>query len=237
MSASVGAGHDGAARELARRLREAGHQVDCHDFLRIMPGPCGTLLNEAYQLMLSELPGSYQLLYTALERSRTLAFAVQAAVGITRRRLRTLVPAGTRAVVSTYPLASQVLGQMRLRGELTCPTATFLTDFSVHRLWVAEGVDAHLALHAVPAAQATRLGARGVKVSGPLVAPRFAPPAAGGQGSARERFGLPAQGRLALLVAGSWGWARSSRPQNGSSRHRAPSPSSSAGATRTCAPG
>src|ERR671928_11751 len=67
-----------------------------------------------------------------------------------RRTLRALAP-DTRAVVSTYPGASQVLGALRRRGRLTVPAFTYLTDFSVHTLWVAPGIDAHLAVHPVPA--------------------------------------------------------------------------------------
>jgi UDP-N-acetylglucosamine:LPS N-acetylglucosamine transferase len=83
---------------------------------------------------------------------------------------------------------------------------TFLTDMSVHRLWVADGVDAHLALHAVAAAQAHHLGAYGVRIGGPAVSPRFHPVVSPSeQDTVRRRFGLPAGTPLALVVAGSWG--------------------------------
>ena len=86
------------------------------------------------------------------------------------------------------------------------PVITYLTDMSVHRLWVADGVDAHLALHEVAAEQARGLGAQGVQVSGPAVSPAFRPViSAAEQRQARARFGLPARAPLALLVAGSWG--------------------------------
>ena len=108
-------------------------------------------------------------------------------------------------MVSTYPVASQVLGRLRQRGELAVPVATYLTDFSVHTLWVAPGVDLHLAAHAVPADQARARGAAAVRVCGPVVGPRFAPVTPEQRRAARERFGLDADAPLALLVAGSWG--------------------------------
>ena len=61
------------------------------------------------------------------------------------------------------------MGIARRRGRLRVPTVTFLTDFSVHRLWVAPGIDAHFALHELSAAQAGRLGAAAVSVTGPLI--------------------------------------------------------------------
>ncbi|MFJ1812278.1 MULTISPECIES: glycosyltransferase [unclassified Streptomyces] len=85
------------------------------------------------------------------------------------------------------------------------PVLTYLTDFSVHPLWVADGVDVHLAAHTVPAAQARAAGARDVRVCGPVVHPRFRPGSARERDTARARFGLPENAPLALLVAGSWG--------------------------------
>ncbi|MFF3468499.1 MGDG synthase family glycosyltransferase [Streptomyces sp. NPDC001984] len=90
------------------------------------------------------------------------------------RVLRALRP-DVGAVVSTYPGASRVLGSLRLKGRLAVPVVTYLTDFSVHPLWVADGVDIHLAAHAVPADQARAAGARDVRVCGPVTDPRFRP--------------------------------------------------------------
>lgn len=206
VSASVGAGHDGAAQELARRLRAAGLTVECHDFLDLLPGPLGRALRGVYKRQLYVAPRSWQWLLTALERFRTLS-AVAIALGRLsgRKTLRAVGP-GAAVIVSTYPLASQALGRLRQRGRLAAPVITFLTDMSVHPLWIADGVDVHLALHRLPAAQARRRGARRVIVTGPLVSPRFRPVTSGKDlVDARLRFGLPASGRLALVVAGSWG--------------------------------
>jgi UDP-N-acetylglucosamine:LPS N-acetylglucosamine transferase len=206
ISASVGAGHDGAAAELARRLRDRGFTVDRHDFLDLVPAALGRRLRDTYALQLRVAPGSWGRLLGALERHRPLAAA---AAGLTRpacRRIRRALSPDTAAVVSTYPLASQALGGLRRRGLLEVPVVTYLTDMSVHPLWVAEGVDAHLALHPVAAAQAQRYGAAGVQVAGPAVTPAFR--AAGSaleQATARLRFGLPGDRPLALVVAGSWG--------------------------------
>lgn len=204
ISASVGAGHDGAAREWARRLGEEGFESEIHDLLELLPTVLGRGMREVYRAMLERAPWSY----TAIHRLAGLPGG-RAVVGWLfapyRSRLRRLLPADTVAVLSTYPVASQLLGTLRRRGEVTVPVVTFLTDFSVHRLWVAPGVDAHCAVHEVSAEQARALGAAGVRVTGPVVAGHFGPGSAEARRRARERFGLPAGNTLALLVAGSWG--------------------------------
>jgi UDP-N-acetylglucosamine:LPS N-acetylglucosamine transferase len=205
VSASVGAGHDGAARELARRLREHGHSVDIHDYLDMLPGSFGRAFCAAYLRQLQAVPGSWDVLLKALQRSRLFAHLVCLLFGVIGRGvLRVLDSADL--VVSTHPLPSQTLSRLKAKGRVTVPVVTFLTDMSVHRLWVAPNVDLHIALHDVAAEQARRLGARRIAVTGPAVGPRFRPAAdAAERLAARRKFGLPAGARLALVVAGSWG--------------------------------
>jgi UDP-N-acetylglucosamine:LPS N-acetylglucosamine transferase len=207
VSASVGAGHDGAARELVRRLRAAGYDAECHDFLDLLPPGCGRLLRGSYALELKVAPWAWGWLLGGLEKSRGSSglvgrlFAAAAA-----RRTKALLGPDTAAVVSTYPLASQALGRLRRNGVVQVPVATFLTDMSVHPLWVAEGVDLHLALHEVAAIQAVKHGAKDVEICGPLVGPAFRPARSEAEvARERTRFGLPLDRPVALITAGSWG--------------------------------
>jgi processive 1,2-diacylglycerol beta-glucosyltransferase len=205
VSAGVGAGHDGAARELARRLTERGHTVDIHDYLDMLPGSLGRKLGAAYLRQLLSVPRSWDVLLGLLQRSRLFARLICLLFAVTSRPLRRVV-AGADLIVSTHPLPSQTLSGMRRKGRVTVPVVTYLTDLSVHRLWVARHVDLHIALHEVAAEQARRLGAKRVVVTGPAVGPAFRPAANDVERqAAREKFGLPSEGRLALVAAGSWG--------------------------------
>jgi UDP-N-acetylglucosamine:LPS N-acetylglucosamine transferase len=207
ISASFGAGHDGAARQLVREFSAAGYSVTCHDFLDLIWGPLGRTLRRTYENQLKVAPGSWGWLLGNLDRHHWLnSRACGASARAGRRRTRAVLGPGPVAVISTYPLASQVLGLLRRRGELTAPAFTFLTDMSVHPLWVSEGIDLHLALHEVAAEQARAWGATRVEVVRPAVDPAFAAPATVTErAAARLRYGLPVDGPVALVVAGSWG--------------------------------
>ncbi|MFI1760914.1 glycosyltransferase [Streptomyces sp. NPDC020800] len=205
VSASVGAGHDGAAAELARRLAADGFTVDRFDLLDLLPAHLGRAVQEGYHRMLVRAPWAYQRIYSSTERTGGGGPAARALLRTAEDRLSRALHPGTGAVVSTYPGASRVLGNLRLKRRVNVPVLTYLTDFSVHPLWVADGVDVHLAAHAVPAAQARAAGARDVRVCGPVTAPRFRPCDAEQRARARAAFGLPEGAPLALLVAGSWG--------------------------------
>jgi UDP-N-acetylglucosamine:LPS N-acetylglucosamine transferase len=206
ISASIGAGHDGAARGLAGQLDEAGFDVDRFDFLQLLPGRLGGFIRQAYATELRIAPRTWGWTLHTLERRRLLAAGAAAlAAKASGDAIRAVLHPATAVVVSTYPLASQGLGRLRLAGRLDAFVATFLTDMSVHPLWIAPGVDMHLALHALPAAEAVNLAANGVTVCRPAVAAGFSPSASAARALARRRFGLPADGPLALVVAGSWG--------------------------------
>ena len=205
LSAGVGAGHDGAAEELARRLASAGIAVDRLDLLDLLPAGLGRAVQEGYHRMLVRAPWAYQRIYAGTERAGGGGPVARAVLRTAEKRVLRALRPGIGAVVSTYPGASRVLGNLRRDGRMKVPAITYLTDFSVHPLWVAEGVDLHLAAHAVPAAQARAAGARAVRVCGPVAHPRFRPRTESERSRARVGFGLPADVPLALLVAGSWG--------------------------------
>ncbi len=205
VSASMGAGHDGFARELGRRAEAAGYEVDAVDFLDLLPLHAGRVLRAVYRVQLRVAAWTWGWILPRLGRGATRGWAARIASRLSRRRLLTAVGPDACLVVSTYPLASQALSDLRLRGDLTCQVATFLTDMSVHPLWIAPGVDLHFATHELPAFQARALGARGVRVIGPIVAPAFGPAAAGEANRLRSELGLPPGRPLALVVSGSWG--------------------------------
>ncbi|MGW8724831.1 glycosyltransferase [Streptomyces sp. NPDC055808] len=205
VSASIGAGHDGAAAELAHRLTADGFTVDRHDLLDLLPARFGRAVQEGYHRLLVRAPWAYQRIYAGTERAGGGGPVARALLRTAESRLLNALAPGTGAVVSTYPGASRVLGNLRRSGRLAVPVLTYLTDFSVHPLWVADGVDVHLAAHAVPASQARAAGALDVRVSGPVADPRFWPCDRRERLRARARLGLPPHSPLALLVAGSWG--------------------------------
>jgi UDP-N-acetylglucosamine:LPS N-acetylglucosamine transferase len=158
-----------------------------------------------YRRQLTAVPRSWGVLLALASTSR---FADRAArlTALGDRATLAAVGADAAAVVSTYPLASQVLGRLRRRGQLTVPAVTYLTDLSVHPLWIADGIHTHLALHDVAAGEAVERGAHDVRVVAPAVAPMFTDlMPASALSDARARWGLPATAPLALIVAGAWG--------------------------------
>ena len=111
ISASMGAGHDGAARELARRLETAGHSTTVRDFLDSGPLHIGAALRGGYEFELKHVPSAYDATYRFWYRAPWLAAPIAWFICVlTRRRvLRWVRQSGASVVVSTYPLATLCL--------------------------------------------------------------------------------------------------------------------------------
>jgi len=92
VSASIGAGHDGAARDLARRLREEGFEVSRHDFLDSLPGGLGYTVRAAYRRQLAVAPRSWDWLLAVLGL-RVVAGFVSWLSGLAGWRLRRAIGA------------------------------------------------------------------------------------------------------------------------------------------------
>lgn len=207
VTASMGAGHDGVAHELARRWREQGTAVTVVDFLQVMPLGLGRALRRMYGLQLRHAPSTYEWLYDVIERRPLLDWAAGLVAGLSRRRLLRIVRRGRHTLaVATYPLAGRALGQLRREGRLPVPTATFLTDVDVHTTWLDNGTDLYLAVYAGSARTAARRTRRPAVATGPVLPPTHDRPVSSlERATARDRLDIAAEDRVALMVTGSWG--------------------------------
>ena len=207
ISASMGAGHDGAARGLAAQLRANDHESEIRDFLDSGPLRVGAALRSGYEFELKHIPGAYDATYRMWYRLPWLCPVVAWIVTLlTRRRVLGWVnQSGASVVVSTYPLATLCLGRLRATGKLAVPAVNFITDFGVHPLWVHRGMDLNLAVHEGSARMAAEQTGRPAVACGPVVSPSFDPGRLPSREDARREAGLSPDEKAVLVVAGSWG--------------------------------
>ncbi|MEV6852071.1 glycosyltransferase [Actinoplanes sp. NPDC051411] len=206
LSASIGAGHDGAAAEITRRLRTSGCAVRRADYLDLLPAGWGRALKQTYARQLAYAPASWGWLLDSAARPRGTRSAAWFATWAAQRRLLDVTGPNPAAVISTYPLASQALGRLRLAGHLNAPAFAVLTDPAVHPLCVAPGIDLHLAPNHEAAEVVRTLYGLAAATHTPIVEPAFRPARDNDEvATARRRHGLPLDAALALVVAGSWG--------------------------------
>jgi UDP-N-acetylglucosamine:LPS N-acetylglucosamine transferase len=203
VTAAMGAGHTEVAAELSRRLAERGARVEVVDLIAAA-GPAGARLRRTYRLLLAYAPWLYDAAMRFWARvPRPLETLTAAGSRPFERALR---DAAARSrpdvVVSTYDLASQALGRLAGRGELTAPIVTYLCDPGAHPYWIGSQVRTHLVLTELTAHRMRGYGAAGVELVRPVLRPQFDTPPSRAQ--ARSGLNLSPQHRIALVTAGSW---------------------------------
>ncbi|MCU1594645.1 MAG: hypothetical protein JWO12_2037 [Frankiales bacterium] len=204
ISAAMGAGHDGVAYELERRLHARGAQAKVYDYLEMLPGRMGPFYRSFYAGQLKYAPSSYEWLYGKIDRG-LLAPTARWLGQMGKRKVRKIAR-DYDVVISTYPLGCQATGALRKKGQLAIPAVGFLTDVDVHGLWLHPGIDKNLTVwhgSAVEAANRTGVPSQAV---GPVLPDRFLDPATPlERRQGREIMGLTEDEVVVLVVAGSWG--------------------------------
>lgn len=204
ISAAMGAGHDGVAYELERRLHARGAQAKVYDYLELLPGRMGPFYRSFYAGQLKYAPSSYEWLYGKIDRG-VLAPAARYLGQMGQRKVRRIAR-DYDVVISTYPLGCQATGALRKKGKLAIPAVGFLTDVDVHGLWLHEGIDKNMTVWHGSAVEAiNRVGVPSQAV-GPVLPDRFLTPATEVErAEGRALMGVGPDENVVLVVAGSWG--------------------------------
>ncbi|MEU4480360.1 hypothetical protein AB0F68_20235 [Micromonospora sp. NPDC023966] len=129
VSAGPGAGPDRDAAELTRRLRGLGYAVDRLSLPELLP----------------RVPWRCLLLTS---RFRVSTAVLRLLLRPVRRRVRRSIPPDARAVVTTSPIADQLLGPLRQQGRLCVPVISSGADLVTRP---TPGVDIHCTPRTDPA--------------------------------------------------------------------------------------
>lgn len=203
--ASVGSGHRIAAEAVARELRGTGGEraaVEVVDALTM-----GSVRASGNDLT-STFTGPTAALYDSIWSSSALGriartLGTPALSWAFRGFVRHLQATEPAAVVCTHALPALLAARAVRRGKLDAVVVSVATDFGVHGLWPREGVALFCAADERSAEELERRGheASAIAVTGIPVRPQFT--ADYDLTAAREHFGLPADRRVILAVAGS----------------------------------
>jgi UDP-N-acetylglucosamine:LPS N-acetylglucosamine transferase len=208
LSADVGEGHAAAARALAEQIRGSRHpaEVTVIDGLAAMGPFVRPVVEDGYRVQLRFVPWTYTMVYWQLEHfapARALARALLCRFG-SRPLARTIAAHDPDVVVSTYPAVTVVLGRLRRRGAVRCPTVATITDLTGLFFWAQPGIDTHLVMYGESIDSVERIAGRGsVQLVSPLISADFLRPRSSAQ--ARMALGLPEKGRVVVVSGGGWG--------------------------------
>jgi UDP-N-acetylglucosamine:LPS N-acetylglucosamine transferase len=200
----VGEGHDLPARVLADALAPSA-DVDVADVVPLLGGLVAAAAEGGMEKTFGagRMNWLFDLEYLLFSRLPTRRVGQRSLYLLTRRRLLDAA-AGYDAVVTTYPLASEVLGRLRADGALRVPVCSAITDLAALRYWAHPGIDLHLVTHLESIEEVERIAGRGsARAVHGLTSPGFLSPPSPKE--ARRTLGLPLDARVVAVSGGGWG--------------------------------
>lgn len=143
VTASVGAGHDQAARAIGAEIgaRYPAARVTIADFMGEENSYLNALLKDTYLKMISVSPQVYDLLYR-WSQARQLPGVQNLLARAMKRSMRRLYARHRPdLIIFTHPFPCGAAAYLRRKGKLDAPLVGVVTDFSAHPLWVYDEVD------------------------------------------------------------------------------------------------
>ncbi len=143
VSASVGAGHNQAAKATQQALQNTeSANVSVIDFMNSENSYLNTLLKESYLRMIDVFPDMYDFIYrwtqTPASGSKVHYLLAQA---MKRDMLALIDKHQPNMLIFTHPFPAVAASYLRRIRRVNIPLAGIITDFAVHRLWVHKEID------------------------------------------------------------------------------------------------
>ncbi|MBV8394847.1 MAG: hypothetical protein JO064_01130, partial [Actinobacteria bacterium] len=204
----MGAGHDVPAQLLADELRAEAPdtEVVIRDGLRAMGRPFVLVNERAPGVVFFRFRFLWDAAYWLFVHFAPTRKLTQRLVWLAGSRgvLRLVREVNPRAVVSVYPMTTEVLGHLRRSGKLDIPVCAVITDLAMMHYWAAPGIDLHLITHPESEDEVRRVAGEqaSVRAVRGLTRPEFVRPP--DRDEARARLGLP-DGKVVLVSGGGWG--------------------------------
>lgn len=206
LSAHVGEGHISAARALAQALQLVeGVEASVVNSFAVLGERLARRLERGFHRHLAPMDLSYHLVYHLFMRCGLARRAAARALfhGGALHLARFVEERRPDVLVSTYPVITTVLGELRSRALLQVPTCAVITDMSGLRFWAHRGIDMHLAMYECSLAEIEQIAGPGrARQVRPLVASEFF--ACLPRRQARRALGLPEDRPLVLVSGGGW---------------------------------
>ncbi|MDE2481352.1 MAG: hypothetical protein KGN02_04085 [bacterium] len=205
----MGAGHLSAANAVCVALREIDpgartHVVDSYKYAARM---MSRVVSDGYLQMVKTIPQMYRYIYDRAERATEVGPFRTWAHQFTAQNLRPLIERERPdVVVCTHAFPSGAMAEYKRIYDDAPPVVGIVTDYAVHAFWIHDNIEGYcVATEAMRDIMVARgIAPERIQVSGIPVDPRFAPseePLA----ALRERLGLPADRKIALMMAGGLG--------------------------------
>lgn len=160
LTCATGGGHLRAAAALEKYIREeTPHDVIQMDFLKSIGKVLDKTVVDSYLFMAKRTPGLFGRLYKKTNQDTILGdFVPRATELIGLQLLPHLLDAAPDVVISVHPFATEMVSSLKESGKITVPLICIMTDYGVHKAWIAPAVDAYVVASGDMVSELTALG-------------------------------------------------------------------------------
>lgn len=208
LSASTGGGHVRASRAIRDYIQQhyPESSVDIVDALKCINGFINHTICDGYRMLAIKVPKIFGQLYQATNKESPLYHIMNRfSNAFSHALLPTLNDIKPDAIISTHPFVTEMISHLKSIGETDAPLITLMTDYGLHRAWIADHVDAYVVASASMIPQMEFMGVDRSKVYpfGIPVENVFFTKA--DKPALLKKFGLDPSLPTVLIMAGSFG--------------------------------
>ena len=146
LTAATGGGHLRASNAVERYIRDnTGHDVKAVDTLKAVGRFLDKTVCDSYLFMAKKVPALFGRLYKQTNKQNLFSDLVPKLSGMFSNLLLPAIEAyHPDVIITTHPFATEMVSDLKEDGSVTAPLICILTDYGVHRAWIADYVDAYV---------------------------------------------------------------------------------------------
>lgn len=166
LTAATGGGHLRAAHAVEEYIREnTEHEVVTVDALKAVGRFLDKTVCDSYLFMAKKVPTLFGRLYKQTNKQNHFANLVPKLSGLfSGMLLRTVEEQKADVIITTHPFAAEMVSALKEDGLVNVPLICIVTDYGVHRAYIADCVDAYVVATEEMVAQMRRLGVEKEKI-------------------------------------------------------------------------
>ncbi|WP_126424745.1 MGDG synthase family glycosyltransferase [Brevibacillus marinus] len=146
-SASIGNGHNQAAKAMQESLAGKGYSSMIIDTLEYISPTFHKILLESYTNLLKLSPKTWGKIYHNSERTRFFDMNVFMNKLLANKLKKLINSVEPDAFIATHPFASCMLSVLKGRNDWTKPIYTVITDYTIHPSWINHHINYYFIAH------------------------------------------------------------------------------------------
>lgn len=146
LTAATGGGHIRAAHAVEQYIRQnTGFDVVTVDALKAVNRFLDKTVCDAYLFMAKNIPAMFGRLYRRTNKQNLFSDLVPKLSGLfSNLLLRSIADYDPDVIITTHPFATEMVAALKEDGLVQAPLICIITDYGVHRAYVADQVDAYV---------------------------------------------------------------------------------------------